>query len=492
MFSKTIVLFCFICISEVGSLFAQNFTISGKVRALERTTGAALQNVRVDIDSSSVITKTDVNGNYSVNVPAGIHNIRVSLPGYIGMFKKDWNINSNTSFNVSLVNNMQESPSGNIVCNLADYNELNFSTDEYPNSSTWNSISEGNLIPIRLVNANSLDSTVFKNAIGLCNGNWLNSPTNSVEYKQKRAIYLLQNDPQIGLTTRGIYVQFHQGSTLTFILAYESGSPYIKRAKVNLQTNTERIIKKEVQGRSWAKGAVGSRLSYMNGNAIDMDDVDHMLNIVFFNFWAAIARSEQNGTMFNMENTPTFTTPLSPSQLTPADKALGLDKLVGITFKNVFAADWYRAQFSTTSDFSNIIKDTLLYKTSANVLLNSNTKYFWRILAGNDAGSSAWSATREFDTKNDIPTSVSVINAFEYKVYPNPVGNQLNISISSSGSRILTIDLYSIDGRILFNKNISTGGELYQNLDFSKYNNGTYYLRLKTVDTSHSIKVIKQ
>jgi hypothetical protein len=151
----------------------------------------------------------------------------------------------------------------------------------WSNGSTWNGITEGNLIPIILIGGiypvSHLDSLNFIAAIGACNGNWQDSPPGSVEREQKRALYLLSNDPQVSYTKRGMRVTFHAYSTRSSILAYEANTSFINKAESTLSSAIIRIIKKEVQGRMWAKGDVvvppDGRLSYMNSNSADMTDL---------------------------------------------------------------------------------------------------------------------------------------------------------------------------------------------------------------------------
>jgi len=74
---------------------------------------------------------------------------------------------------------MQESPSGELILNLDEYRELPpfdkykglhrvgsiGNPNSFPNSQTWKGLTEGNLIPIKLINANAYDSSHFFNAI---------------------------------------------------------------------------------------------------------------------------------------------------------------------------------------------------------------------------------------------------------------------------------------------------------------------------------------
>ena len=78
------------------------------------------------------------------------------------------------------------------------------------------------------------------------------------------------------------------------------------------------------------------------------------------------------------------------------------------------------------------------------------------------------------------------------KIYPNPVGNSINISFSSDEIRnsIGSIQIVDVSGRILFqgDKTFIQQGEV--NLNTSEYPNGTYFLQLKNDNKSHMFKFI--
>lgn len=74
------------------------------------------------------------------------------------------------------------------------------------------------------------------------------------------------------------------------------------------------------------------------------------------------------------------------------------------------------------------------------------------------------------------------------RLYPNPVnsGNTLNVSLGSSITG--TIKIYSITGKLVYNKNIDNFKT--SSIDVSSFNNGVYLLKIETDITSISKKVI--
>ena len=385
------------------------YNLHGTIRNLDRTTGAPLQNARVDVDSSSYVTKTDANGNFSVNIPSGIHNIRFSMPGYLGFLKQNVNVNTDTTFNASMPDTIQQSPDSTEALTLYQFTQLNQNNQNYPNSLTWHSVTESNLIPVYLGSANSQDSSAFRQAIGACDGNWQDSPTGSVENMQKRAVYILSNDPQVSATKKGVKVNFHASLTNTVIGSLEFNSPYIYSAQVNLLVNNVDIIQKELFGRCFLKGDVFDRPSYMNSDPTNVNDLDHMLNMVFFNHWAAMARGEQGVNIYDMENTPTFVTPASSIITKPVNGSTNvpLDQIVA--WSNSFGTDNYELQLAKDSEFTNIVADSSLGRINAKLNLNTNTNYFVRVRAKNTVGNSGWSTPVSFTTIPPVPSNPSIV-----------------------------------------------------------------------------------
>lgn len=401
------------------ALNAQNYTISGTVRNLERNTGSPIENVLVDVDSSSYIAETDANGNYVLNnIPAGNHNIRVSSPGHVGVFKKNYILDKDTLLNVCLADTMQESPSGYMKFNLNEFREIVVPGDpgsntktglhkvnsEFPNSSTWNNVATGNLIPIRLVDATSYDSAQFKKFIGNCNGNWESSDTNSVEHKEGRNIYLLSNNPNIGTSgTRGIAVIFDPaGGNYTDGMAYEpENNAYICEAVVHLNSGAGSRLQKEIRGRSELKNDVWARPSYMNTNPVIMTSLDHMLNMLFNNHWRALELGEQQGTILDMENSPDYDVgALNTNINTPVNGATDLDNLVTLSWDNKFGAKQYGLQIATDENFDNLVLDVPVYRKDTNIVLQGHRTYFARV----NVNGGEWSSPINFSTLNHAPS----------------------------------------------------------------------------------------
>jgi len=70
-----------------------------------------------------------------------------------------------------------------------------------------------------------------------------------------------------------------------------------------------------------------------------------------------------------------------------------------------------------------------------------------------------------------------------YKVYPNPVINNLNIEVQGN----VHIQIYSLKGSLLFEHLITNS----YNLDLSQYDSGIYILSLTNKTSRGSIKLVK-
>ena len=99
---------------------------------------------------------------------------------------------------------------------------------------------------------------------------------------------------------------------------------------------------------------------------------------------------------------------------------------------------------------------------------------------GTDKGCPLVSSNEYLDIQNAV------------KIYPNPVGNSINISFSSDEIRnsIGSIQIVDVSGRVLFQgeKAFIQQGEV--NINTSEYPNGTYFLQLKNDNKSHMFKFI--
>ena len=87
-------------------------------------------------------------------------------------------------------------------------------------------------------------------------------------------------------------------------------------------------------------------------------------------------------------------------------------------------------------------------------------------------------------------SSINENGLFEVNVFPNPTSSITNISIKDA-SEVFTIELYSLEGKLLFNDSFS-GGFIYS-LDLLPFERGMYFIKLtgKSTGRNSSIKIQK-
>ncbi len=109
-----------------------------------------------------------------------------------------------------------------------------------------------------------------------------------------------------------------------------------------------------------------------------------------------------------------------PVQLLPSNGSIGLEPTQVIKWDRITIAAKYYLQIATDSLFTNlIIRDSLLTDTSKTVNLNLTTKYYWKVKAINQVGSSSYSNTWNFKIKGLASTPVQI----------SPLNNSTNLSI---------------------------------------------------------------
>jgi cyanophycinase-like exopeptidase len=90
---------------------------------------------------------------------------------------------------------------------------------------------------------------------------------------------------------------------------------------------------------------------------------------------------------------------------------------------------------------------------------------------------------------NCIPASLKTNKELKMRCYPNPTSNQI---IIENSNEIFTIELYSINGEMLLNKQY-TRGNYTQQLNLDTFSKGVYFLHLTDkTNKSYYAKIIKE
>lgn len=84
------------------------------------------------------------------------------------------------------------------------------------------------------------------------------------------------------------------------------------------------------------------------------------------------------------------------------------------------------------------------------------------------------------------------INQVKITAYPNPVVENLNISIISNENKTIEMNVYDETGKLIETRNIDTNkGENHYNVNTSSYSTGTYFINLKSDKAQQIIKFVK-
>jgi N-acetylneuraminic acid mutarotase len=89
------------------------------------------------------------------------------------------------------------------------------------------------------------------------------------------------------------------------------------------------------------------------------------------------------------------------------------------------------------------------------------------------------------------PSNIEEIREPITRIYPNPTDNILNIEISNTGAQGLKIEILSITGTLIYQKEFtSSGAHFVEQLDLSGYAKGIYLVKVRMVDTVYFEKVV--
>jgi len=98
-----LILFFLVIIIGIPEVLAQDITVRGKVTS--REDGQPLPGVTVLIQNTTVGTVTDIDGNYSINVPSGSNVLTYSFIGFVGQTIQ---INNRSTIDVVMVTDTRQ------------------------------------------------------------------------------------------------------------------------------------------------------------------------------------------------------------------------------------------------------------------------------------------------------------------------------------------------------------------------------------------------
>ncbi|UCH14920.1 MAG: T9SS type A sorting domain-containing protein, partial [Bacteroidales bacterium] len=77
------------------------------------------------------------------------------------------------------------------------------------------------------------------------------------------------------------------------------------------------------------------------------------------------------------------------------------------------------------------------------------------------------------------------------RIYPNPTNNILNIEISKTGRHALEIEIFTLTGKLIYQKEYrNTHANFVGQIDLSAYTKGVYLLKVRQADSVYVGKVV--
>ena len=194
-----------------------------------------------------------------------------------------------------------------------------------------------------------------------------------------------------------------------------------------------------------AEDAAFSNIIYDNSNLTSISQQVGQLKNATKYFWRVNARNSSGtsswSSVWNFTTAAQQTIPSAPVLSSPANGAAGVPLDPVLSWNNISTADFYRLQVAEDSTFNNIVFDSTAITSNSqkvNALVH-DTKYFWRVNAGNSSGTSSWSSVWNFTiaVKQTFPSAPVLIS---------PVNEIVNESLYPilSWDTVSTADNYSL------------------------------------------------
>jgi hypothetical protein len=138
------------------------------------------------------------------------------------------------------------------------------------------------------------------------------------------------------------------------------------------------------------------------------NEVKYLVNIKNVKFNSS---SKDYSYWFRLTNNDYSKPPVTPILKIPADIATNVKPTNILNWDLTINAAYFKLQVAKDAQFSQLVinKDYLPLNSYSPTELVNDTKYFWRVKAGNDAGESEWTNTWSFTTASPKPATPSLV-----------------------------------------------------------------------------------
>ncbi len=198
-------------------------------------------------------------------------------------------------------------------------------------------------------------------------------------------------------------------------------------------------------------------------------------------------------------NTVTPTVPNCSTYISPLDVAVNVPRVTQGTFINSVTLRWnaatgdgvtpltgYKLFIGTSLPITETVTPTPW--TDTGVVFNNrlaNTTYYWKIVPYNSVGSAVNCPTFSFTTAAD-PLALDTFTSANFKSFPNPVKDVLNLSYDKN---ITSISVLNLLGQVVLSNSLDNKEA---KIDMSGLTTGTYMVKVTSDNEVKTIKVIKE
>ena len=165
---------------------------------------------------------------------------------------------------------------------------------------------------------------------------------------------------------------------------------------------------------------------------------------------------------FEYSNSTTISKPSTPSLNTPSNNSMGISVSPTLIWNNSAGASSYSLQVSENSSFSSTVLNQKGISSSSKQIssLKNNTKYYWRVNAANNAGTSSWSSTYNFTTEVTNPAPSSAGN-YIYSAEKSTISGDVGLKTKSGSKSSKVIYFLNTYDPVKFVVNLDKSGQWY-------------------------------
>ena len=154
----------------------------------------------------------------------------------------------------------------------------------------------------------------------------------------------------------------------------------------------------------------------------------------------------------------------------------------------------YQVNFASDNNFTDMIVDDIIPSTDNSfivpLVLDKETKYFWRVRAVNGLDSSGWSPVWSFTTLPPVGIEEPGL-AGKVNIYPNPVKDNLYVQLADKKVLSISLSITDLLGKTVISKDIRLE---YLNdvekIDVSTLKDGIYMVRISDGENIYTRKIL--